>query len=159
MGIARRAFEASGGFGSIHPGEDPDLSLRLKKLGFSTCLIPEARVFHKRRIDWEKFYLQVQKFGMVRPILNKWHPGTGKITYWFPLVFILGLIFSVFLFVLGYPFFNRFIRDLFSGHGTRRCDKTEKFLYWLTGGAGNFYAIQRLWMGIFEVLYRHSPAT
>lgn len=41
---------------------------------------------------------------MVRPILNKWHPGTGKITYWFPLVFILGLIFSVFLFVLGYPF-------------------------------------------------------
>lgn len=104
MGIARRAFEVSGGFGSIHPGEDPDLSLRLKKLGFSTCLIPEARVFHKRRIDWEKFYLQVQKFGMVRPILNKWHPGTGKITYWFPLVFILGLIFSVFLFVLGYPF-------------------------------------------------------
>ncbi|QYA27102.1 glycosyltransferase [Gramella sp. MT6] len=105
MGISRKAFEASQGFGYIHPGEDPDLSLRLKKQGFKICLIPEAKVFHKRRIDWDRFYLQVKKFGMVRPILNKWHPGSSRITYWFPSLFILGLIFSVLMALLGEWFY------------------------------------------------------
>lgn len=105
MGISRKAFEISKGFGQIHPGEDPDLSLRLKKEGFKNCLIPEAKVYHKRRIDWSKFYLQVKKFGMVRPILNRWHPGSAKITYWFPAIFMLGLIFSIFTLLLGQTFF------------------------------------------------------
>lgn len=97
MGISRKAFEASGGFGAIHPGEDPDLSLRLRKQGFKTCLIPEAKVYHKRRIDWKKFYRQVNKFGMVRPIINYWHPGSAKITYWFPSIFMAGFIFAILL--------------------------------------------------------------
>ena len=29
MGISKEAFLKSGGFGKIHPGEDPDLSIRL----------------------------------------------------------------------------------------------------------------------------------
>ncbi|MCM4161059.1 glycosyl transferase family 2 [Antarcticibacterium sp. W02-3] len=103
MGISRKAFQASGGYGSIHPGEDPDLSLRLEKLGFKTALIPDAAVYHKRRIDWEKFYTQVRKFGKVRPILNLWHPGSGKITYWFPTVFIAGLAMALALLLLGWP--------------------------------------------------------
>ena len=90
MGLSKKAFDISGGFGNIHPGEDPDLSLRLKKAGLGIKLIPEAMVFHKRRIDFSKFYLQVKKFGMVRPILNKWHPASAKITYWFPTLFTLG---------------------------------------------------------------------
>ncbi|MDN3595142.1 glycosyltransferase [Zunongwangia endophytica] len=94
MGLSKQAFKATGGFGSIHPGEDPDLSLRLEKLNFTTCLIPKAVVFHKRRIDWEKFYSQVYKFGLTRPILNRWHKGSGKITYWFPSVFITGFVIS-----------------------------------------------------------------
>jgi hypothetical protein len=32
MGISRKAFELSKGFGNIHPGEDPDLSIRLWNL-------------------------------------------------------------------------------------------------------------------------------
>ena len=105
MGISRKAFEASNGFGQIHPGEDPDLSLRLKKAGFRICLIPDAQVYHKRRIDWNKFFIQVKKFGLVRPILNKWHPGSSKITYWFPSLFILGLIFSLIMSITGEFFF------------------------------------------------------
>lgn len=105
MGLSKKAFEASGGFGEIHPGEDPDLSLRLEKLGFKTCLIPNAVVFHKRRIDWKKFYVQVRKFGMVRPVLNLWHPGSGKITYWFPSFFIVGLTAAVILIFFGIFFF------------------------------------------------------
>ncbi|MDT0646059.1 glycosyltransferase [Zunongwangia sp. F260] len=105
MGISKEAFQKTGGFGRIHPGEDPDLSLRLIIANFSTCLIPEAKVFHKRRIDWSKFYLQVKKFGLVRPILNKWHPGSAKITYWFPSVFIVGLGASIILAIFGIPIF------------------------------------------------------
>jgi hypothetical protein len=39
----------------------------------------------------------VYKFGLVRPILNKWHPSSKKITYWFPTLFSLGFIIAVFL--------------------------------------------------------------
>lgn len=89
MGLSKEAFEASGGFGSIHPGEDPDLSIRLNKLGYSTKLITAAFVYHKRRINWNKFQQQVYKFGLVRGILIKWHPSTFKITYFFPTLFLL----------------------------------------------------------------------
>lgn len=95
MGISEQAFEASGGFGQIHPGEDPDLSLRLKELGFNIALFPEVFVYHKRRISWGKFYAQVKKFGLVRPILNKWHPSSRKITYWFPALFSIGFLISI----------------------------------------------------------------
>jgi GT2 family glycosyltransferase len=101
MGLSKKAFEVSGGFNNINPGEDPDLSLRLLKLGFETSLIPNAVVFHKRRINWEKFYRQVHKFGLVRPVLNLWHPGSGKITYCFPSLFMIGLLFAIVLFLLG----------------------------------------------------------
>ena len=112
MGISKEAFLASKGFGFIHPGEDPDLSIRLWDLGYKTTLIPEAFVYHKRRISWSKFYKQVNKFGLVRPILNSWHPSTKKITYWFPTLFSLGfliailfLIFQMHFFIILYTFY------------------------------------------------------
>ena len=103
MGLSKAAFEASGGFGRIHPGEDPDLALRLQKSGCETNLLPEAYVYHKRRIDWKKFFQQVYKFGLVRPILNKWHPESAKITFWFPTVFSAGFILSIILLMMGWP--------------------------------------------------------
>ncbi|GAA4885555.1 glycosyltransferase [Flaviramulus aquimarinus] len=102
MGLSKKAFLDSKGFGRIHPGEDPDLSIRLWNLGYKTMLISEAYVYHKRRISWRKFYKQVNKFGLVRPILNKWHPPTKKVTYWFPILFSLGLIVSVLLWFLDF---------------------------------------------------------
>ncbi len=101
MGISKQAFEKSGGFGKIHPGEDPDLSQRLKKLGFKTGLIENAFVYHKRRISWAKFYTQVKKFGMVRPILTKWHPHSAKITFWFPTAFVFFTVFAMLLLFIG----------------------------------------------------------
>ena len=105
MGLSKKAFEASNGFGNIHPGEDPDLSIRLWNLGFKTKLIKSAFVFHKRRISWEKFQIQVNKFGKARPILNSWYPEHKKITFWFPTLFLLGFIFSVLLTFFNLPFF------------------------------------------------------
>jgi glycosyltransferase involved in cell wall biosynthesis len=95
MGISKKAFEASNGFGNIHPGEDPDLSIRLWKMNFETRLIPSAYVYHKRRIDWTKFYNQVLKFGKARPILNSWYPEYSKPTFFFPSLFIIGLFFAL----------------------------------------------------------------
>ena len=103
MGISKKAFLESKGFGNIHPGEDPDLSIRLWKLGYDTRLFTNAFVYHKRRIDWEKFSLQVSKFGKARPILNSWYPEYSKITFWFPTLFVIGLIAS---FVLIFALFD-----------------------------------------------------
>lgn len=102
MGISKEAFEKTSGFGKIHPGEDPDLTFRIWKAGYETRLISNAYVYHKRRIDWGKFFKQVKKFGLVRPILNKWHPGTSKITYWFPTLFCLGLFLAIALAIVGF---------------------------------------------------------
>ncbi len=101
MGMSKAVFQKTGGYGNIHPGEDPDLTFRIWGAGYDTKLIAEAYVYHKRRIDWNKFYLQVKKFGMVRPILNMWHPGTAKLTYWFPTLFSLGLLVAIGLLFLG----------------------------------------------------------
>jgi len=97
MGISKEAFIATGGFGTIHPGEDPDLSQRILKAGFATTFIPNAFVYHKRRISWSKFHLQVKKFGLVRPILNSWHPNAAKPTFWLPTLFVFFVISSVVL--------------------------------------------------------------
>lgn len=104
MGISKKAFQASGGFGNIHPGEDPDLSIRLWNLGFETKLFPKAYVYHKRRIDWDKFSLQVNKFGKARPILNRWYPKHSKPTYFFPSIFIVGFYLSIVSLIFTFDF-------------------------------------------------------
>jgi GT2 family glycosyltransferase len=101
MGLSRKGFEASKGFGNIHPGEDPDLSIRLWNLGFETRLFSKAYVYHKRRIDWDKFSIQVNKFGKARPILNSWYPQYNKLTFFFPTAFILGLVLAVILLIFN----------------------------------------------------------
>lgn len=105
MGLSKKAFEASQGFGNIHPGEDPDLSIRLWKMGFKTKLFPTVYVYHKRRIDWSKFYKQVNKFGKARPILNSWYPEYNKLTYFFPSLFIIGFLVSVLFLFIEIEFF------------------------------------------------------
>lgn len=106
MGISKLAFEKSGGFGNIHPGEDPDLTIRLWEMGFETRLISLAYVFHKRRIDFEKFFKQVNKFGKTRLILDVWYPKYKKITFLFPTFFMLGLLGSMLLSITGFHYFT-----------------------------------------------------
>jgi cellulose synthase/poly-beta-1,6-N-acetylglucosamine synthase-like glycosyltransferase len=103
MGLSKKAFEASGGFGNIHPGEDPDLSIRLWEMGFDSKLFKDSYVYHKRRIDWSKFYKQVNKFGKARPILDLWYPKYKKLTFWFPALFCLGFVLAVILSVFVTP--------------------------------------------------------
>lgn len=97
MGISREVYNKVGGFSDIHPGEDPDLSYRIMDAGYSTGLIAGAYVYHKRRINFEKFYTQVNKFGKVRVILIKWYPAHAKPVYYFPAFFVLGSLGLIFM--------------------------------------------------------------
>ncbi len=99
MGISKKAFEKTGGFGNLRIGEDPDLSMTLWENDFETQLIKEAFVYHKRRTSMSKFAKQVYQFGIARPILNQRHPGSRKLAYWFPTLFSIGKIVSFLLFV------------------------------------------------------------
>ncbi len=109
MGLSKKAFLASGGYGKVHPGEDPDLTIRLWELGFDTQLFSKAYVYHKRRIDWSKFYTQVNKFGKARPILNQRYPQYAKLTYWFPTLFIAGFMLSILLLFYTLYLFNVYV--------------------------------------------------
>lgn len=102
MGLSQKAFEASKGFSNIHPGEDPDLSIRLHQLGFQSRFFPKALVFHKRRINLKSFYTQVYKFGSVRPILSYWHKSSFRITHLFPSLFILVVLGCLVMTILNF---------------------------------------------------------
>ena len=53
------------------------------------------------KVDWDKFYTQVNKFGKARPILNSWYPEHNKLTYFFPTFFILGFFVSIVLLIFS----------------------------------------------------------
>ena len=97
MGLSKKAFNASGGFSKRRIGEDIDLSFRLSKLGFKSQFIADAFVYHKRRTSLSAFFKQTYRFGKERPVLNKEYPGSAKLTYWFPSLFIIGFITAVIL--------------------------------------------------------------
>lgn len=89
MGVDREAFERVKGFSAMRFGEDVDLSIRLLRSGIRVGLIPEAWVYHKRRTSFVKFYRQVFNSGDARINLSLRHPGTLKLTHFFPMAFAL----------------------------------------------------------------------
>ena len=102
MGLSRKAFESSGGFGLIHPGEDPDLSIRLRQMGFVSALFQTVFVYHKRRITWASFYKQVYRFGSARPILMRRYPGTFRLAYALPSLFLIGTLCALLFALVGW---------------------------------------------------------
>ncbi|HEY8512614.1 MAG TPA: glycosyltransferase [Cyclobacteriaceae bacterium] len=92
MGISRVVFEQLGGFAFDRFAEDIELSIRLKKSGFQSGLIPDAYVYHKRRNTFSQFYHQVRNFGKGRALVGQRHPGEIKLTHWFPTLFVAGVI-------------------------------------------------------------------
>jgi len=102
MGISEKIFKITKGFSSQKIGEDIDLTFRIWRNGFETQLLENAFVYHKRRTFLKDFFKQTFAFGTQRPKLNKQYPETKKITYWFPSLFILGLILSIILLNFGY---------------------------------------------------------
>lgn len=111
MGFSREVYDKTEGFSAMRYGEDIDLSIRIKNAGFRSGFISEASVYHKRRANTKQFFKQTYQFGTARPILNRKYPESAKLTFWFPSLFILGLLFSfyrdlylVYVFYLGLIF-------------------------------------------------------
>lgn len=105
LGISKKAFEVTKGFSKMKIGEDIDLIFRLWETGFETQFIENAYVYHKRRATFKQFFNQTFNFGKARPFLNNKFPGTAKITYWFPSLFIVGFLFSIVSSCFGIHFF------------------------------------------------------
>ena len=69
--------------------EDIDMSTRIKNAGFSISLFPDVKVFHKRRVDFKKFWRQVHVFGMSRITQQLLYPGSMKLVHWLPALFVV----------------------------------------------------------------------
>lgn len=93
MGLSRAAFLASEGFVDPNKGEDIELSIRLKKMGFKLELIEEAYVYHNRKNTLWSFFKQGFSFGQNRINVSRYHSGALKIVHFMPLVFLLYWLF------------------------------------------------------------------
>jgi len=97
MGYSKEVFEVTKGYGTMRFGEDIEMSIRIIENNFSTALIKDAFVYHKRRTDLKKFFKQVFNSGMARINLMKLHKNSLKIVHLLPSVFVLGCISIVLL--------------------------------------------------------------
>lgn len=97
MGYRRHVYDRVGGFREMF-SEDIDMSTRIRQAGFSTLLLPECPVYHKRRLSFRKFFRQVHVFGMSRITLELLYPGSIKIIHALPAV---AVILGALLLILG----------------------------------------------------------
>lgn len=92
MGITPEVYKKTGGYILPFKGEDIEFSIRIIRNGFTTGLIPEAFVYHKRRTSWTGFFKQLHFFGMARINISRHFPDQLKPVHFFPLIFTLGLL-------------------------------------------------------------------
>lgn len=97
MGYSRKVYDTVGGFCEMF-SEDIDMSTRIRQAGFSIGLIHPAHVFHKRRVDFARFWRQVYVFGMSRITLKLLYPDSLKLVHTLP---ALAVIIGVLLVLLG----------------------------------------------------------
>jgi glycosyltransferase involved in cell wall biosynthesis len=103
MGVSRGVWEKAGGFIITRLGEDIEFSIRIHSMGFKIGLIPEAKVYHKRRTDFLKFYKQLHFFGRARINVYKFFPKGLKLVHFFPAFFTLCLIFTLVANIFTWP--------------------------------------------------------
>lgn len=102
MGFSRAVYDRVGGFREMF-SEDIDMSMRIRREGFTMELIRRAPVYHKRRMSWRKFARQVYVFGMSRITLKTLYPGSLKAVHCLPALFLLGSVFLVLMSIFVSP--------------------------------------------------------
>jgi glycosyltransferase involved in cell wall biosynthesis len=103
MGVSRKVWEKVGGFIITRSGEDIEYSIRIHTAGFKIGLIPDAKVYHKRRTNFLQFYKQLHFFGRARINVYKFFPKELKLVHFFPAVFTLGILFTLIANVVSWP--------------------------------------------------------
>lgn len=92
MGILKEAFFKIGGFSGLKVGEDIDISMRFQSAGYKAALITNAYVYHKRKSNFRKFFIQLSLHGKARIDLFKRHRNSLKPLYFLPSLFVLYLL-------------------------------------------------------------------
>jgi glycosyltransferase involved in cell wall biosynthesis len=103
MGISRQVWEKAGGFIITRLGEDIEYSIRIHSMGFKIGLIPDAKVYHKRRTNFLQFYKQLHFFGRARINVYKFFPKQLKAVHFFPSAFTIYIIFTLVANVCSWP--------------------------------------------------------
>ncbi|MCM1482882.1 MAG: glycosyltransferase [Muribaculaceae bacterium] len=102
MGYTRAVYDTVGGFREMF-SEDIDMSTRIRQAGFSIGLIRDAFVYHKRRIDFRRFWRQVYVFGMSRITLKLLYPGSMKLVHTLPALAVIAGVICVMLGIFVSP--------------------------------------------------------
>ncbi len=102
MGFSRKVYKAVGGFREMF-SEDIDMSKRILRQGFSIGLLRQVPVWHKRRVDFRKFFRQVYVFGMSRITLKLLYPDSLKAVHTLPAMFVLGSLLLILLAIFVSP--------------------------------------------------------
>jgi len=103
MGFSKEVYKKVGGFREMF-SEDIDMSTRIRNAGFTVGLIQNP-VWHKRRVDFKKFFRQVYVFGKSRVTLKLLYPGSLKAVHLLPAVFVVGVVALIVLGVFVNPWF------------------------------------------------------
>lgn len=90
-GFSREVYEKVGGFREMF-SEDIDMSTRIRNKGFSIGLLTDCYVYHKRRVDFRKFFRQVYVFGMSRITLKLLYPGSLKAVHTLPALAVIAAV-------------------------------------------------------------------
>ncbi len=94
MGLSRQVWETTRGYRLSRMGEDIEFAIRIIDSGFTTGLIPDAFIYHKRRTRFAQFYRQLRFFGRARINISRYYPRELKLVHTFPALFTL-YVFSV----------------------------------------------------------------
>lgn len=103
MGISRKVYEVTKGFKITRMGEDIEFSIRCISLGFTSGLIEQAFIYHKRRTSFLQFYKQLHFFGRARINIGRFFPNELKWVHYFPLMYLIGTVITILLVI----FFNK----------------------------------------------------
>lgn len=102
MGISREVYQKTGGYKITRMGEDIEFSIRIIEYGFSTALINDAYVYHKRRTDLKQFYKQLHFFGRARINIHRFFPDELKTVHFLPVLFLIGILVGLILFPISF---------------------------------------------------------
>jgi len=92
MGISKEVYEKTSGYLITRMAEDLEFSIRIERAGFKMGLIPEAKVYHKRRTNLLQFFKQLFFFGRGRINIFRFYKSELNLMHLFPLIFTIGLL-------------------------------------------------------------------
>ena len=98
----KKVVEKVGGFDPVFwCGQDYELDIRLRKVGYKILYTPKTKVYHFKRDSVRSLWRQMYRYGIARAKMVKKHPDTLKFFHLLGPGFILGGLLITLLTILG----------------------------------------------------------